>query len=240
MNIAISGYGRMGKIIESLANERNHKIVAIIDNESDWKLKRDALAVADVIIDFSLPQAVTGNIDKAFGLNIPIVIGTTGWDKERENIIAFCKNHSKTLFFSPNYSIGVNIFFELNKKLAELMQNITAYDVGIEEVHHAGKIDKPSGTARKLAEDLLPLMPGKEKWVNFASGNPDDLSIISFREGNITGNHRVIYTSEKDVITIEHKALNREGFALGAVLAAEWVIGKTGYFEMKDMLNFNK
>jgi len=238
MNIAISGYGKMGKTIEKLALEKRYNILAILDNEKDWSVKHDSILKADVIIDFSLPMAVTNNIKKAFALNKPIVSGTTGWDNEKKTIVEQCTNQGKTLFFAPNFSIGVNIFFELNIKLADMLKAIPTYDVRIEEEHHTQKLDMPSGTALKLAKDLLPLMPAKTKWVNTNSKNKSDLSVISIRKDNITGNHRVIYTSDKDIISIEHHALKREAFAEGALMAAQWVRGKKGYFEMKDMLNF--
>lgn len=240
MNIVISGYGKMGKQVEKAALERRHKISAIIDTEEDWQKHSHALSEAAVIIDFSMPSVVVENIKRAFAMQLPIVTGTTAWDKERSNIIRQCREEGQTLFFAPNFSIGVNIFFEVNKYVAGLMSSLQQYDVHIEETHHIEKIDKPSGTAVRMAEDILKFHNHKEKWVNFAAAHKNELAVLSKREGGIIGNHKVIYNSAVDTLTLEHDAKDRKGFAMGAVLAAEWALGKKGYFEMKDMLNFNK
>jgi len=240
MNIVISGYGRMGKLVETVAKNRKHNITCILDNANDWSAKEKLIKQSDVIIDFSLPHTVVGNIKRAFEMNVPIVTGTTGWEKERKALIELCRQNNGTLFFAPNFSIGVNIFFEINKKLAALMNDFSDYNVSIEETHHTKKLDAPSGTAVHLADDIIEKLARKEKWVNFATADREKLAVFSQREGNIIGTHKVIYTSEIDTISIEHNAKDRAGFASGAVRAAEWCYNKTGYFEMKDMLNINK
>ncbi|MCL2417310.1 MAG: 4-hydroxy-tetrahydrodipicolinate reductase [Bacteroidales bacterium] len=220
MKIALLGYGKMGKIIEKIALQNNHEVVARIDNENDWGLMESKLKQADVTIEFSTPQTAIKNILRCFDLNIPIVVGTTGWDEQKDEILAYAKQHQKTLFYASNFSIGVNLFFELNKKLAEMMKNYTDYKVSMEEVHHLQKLDKPSGTAISLAKDL-----------------PLEISNIkSFREKDVFGVHTVLYESNEDIIEIKHEAKSREGFAIGAVLAAEWLIGKTGIYTMSDIL----
>lgn len=220
MKIALLGYGKMGKIIEQIALQNKHEIVAKIDNENDWNLTENQLKQIDVAIEFSTPKTAVKNILRCFDLNIPIVVGTTGWDEQKNEILSYAKQHNKTLFYASNFSIGVNLFFELNKKLAEMMKNHTDYKVSMEEVHHLEKLDKPSGTAISLAEDL-----------------PLKISdITSFRESEVFGIHKIIYQSNDDIIEIKHDAKSREGFANGAILAASWLIGKTGIFTMNDML----
>ena len=234
MNIIISGYGRMGKLIHETALCRNHKVTAILDNEEDWNdstLFKDA----DVIIDFSMPTTAVQNIEKSFLLQIPIVVGATGWYDKLDLIKETCINKNQSLFFAPNFSIGVNLFFQLNKYLSNLMKE-QPYEIQIKETHHTSKLDAPSGTAIKMAEDIINILPTKEKWTNFATSDKSELQIISERKDNIIGNHEVIFISDEDEIIIEHKAKSRKGFAIGALMAAEWLLGKKGVFEMKDML----
>jgi len=220
MTIALLGYGKMGKIIEQIALQNNHKIVAKIDNDNDWEQQQNQVKQADVAIEFSTPQTAVKNIFRCFDLNVPIVVGTTGWDDQKDEVFAYAKQHNKTLFYASNFSIGVNLFFELNRQLAELMKNHTAYSVHMEEVHHLEKLDKPSGTAITLANDL-----------------PINLSeIASHREHEVFGIHKIIYQSNEDIIEIKHEAKSREGFASGAVLAASWLVGKVGIFTMSDIL----
>jgi len=240
VRIIISGYGKMGKEIEKTALERNHSIAAIIDNNTDWEKLSPDPPVADVIIDFSMPDYVTGNIKKAFSLNIPIVSGTTGWFQQLPEIIELCREKNQTLFYASNFSIGVNVFFELNKRLAILMCPHKEYDVRIEETHHLQKLDAPSGTAISLADDILNLIGRKQQWLNNqkTDKNSNILHIKSNRIEDVTGIHSVFFESDIDVIEIKHTAKNRKGFALGAVMAAEWVLNKKGVFQMKDMLNF--
>jgi len=221
MKIALLGYGKMGQTIEKMALQKGHEIVAKIDNEKDWKRLENEVKQADVAIEFSTPQTVVKNMLRCFDLNIPVVVGTTGWHEQKDEIFLHCKQHQKTLFHASNFSIGVNLFFELNKKLAEMMKPYSDYNVSMEEVHHLQKLDKPSGTAISLAENL-PLKT---------------VDIMSIRESDVFGIHKISYESNEDIIEIKHEAKSREGFAKGAVFAAEWLVGKTGIFTMTDMLN---
>jgi 4-hydroxy-tetrahydrodipicolinate reductase len=238
MKIIISGYGKMGKEIEKVALQKSHEITLKLDNEEDWKNNNAVINDADVAIDFSTPETVVKNILRFFNANIPVVTGTTGWYNRFEEVTEQCEAQKQAIFFASNFSIGVNILFALNAKLAEMMRKYPQYDVKIEETHHTQKLDAPSGTAITLAEEIIKTDGTKTKWVN----NPTDintfLEIKSFREGNITGIHNVIYASEVDSIEIRHTAKNRSGFAHGAVMAAEWIQGRKGVFGMKDMLNF--
>ncbi len=236
MEIALIGYGKMGKEIENIALKRNHKISFKIDNEKNWKLSKEKLKNTDVAIDFSTPQSVISNIKKCFNANVPVVVGTTGWFEHLEEIKRLCKKTKQALFFSSNFSIGMNIFFELNKKLASVMSNYDDYDVTIEEIHHIQKLDAPSGTAIILANEIISNINRKEKWVNNKAQSENELEISSIRKNKVTGTHKVKYDSDVDSIEIIHTAKSRKGFALGAVLAAEFIYGKKGFFEMKDML----
>ncbi len=236
MKIALIGYGKMGKEIENIALKRNHKISFKIDNEKNWKLSKEKLKNTDVAIDFSTPQSVISNIKKCFNANVPVVVGTTGWFEHLEEIKRLCKKTKQALFFSSNFSIGMNIFFELNKKLASVMSNYDDYDVTIEEIHHIQKLDAPSGTAIILANEIISNINRKEKWVNNKAQSENELEISSIRKNKVTGTHKVKYDSDVDSIEIIHTAKSRKGFALGAVLAAEFIYGKKGFFEMKDML----
>ncbi len=241
MNIALLGYGKMGQIIEQIALKKGHVIVAKIDCDDDWKRLENEMKQADVAIEFSTPQTVVSNIFHCFDLNLPIVVGTTGWNNQKDEIFSYCKQHQKTLFHASNFSIGVNLFFELNKQLARKMQNYSDYKVHIEEVHHLQKLDKPSGTAISLAEDLMANYPAKTSWVcDATSPEPvEALNIKTFREEEVFGIHEIFYESEEDIIEIKHEAKSRQGFAKGAVVAAEWLIGKTGVFTMSNLLNTN-
>jgi len=236
MDIVISGYGRIGKLIHETAVNRGHNIIAIVDNNEDWDIHLKEISKSDVVIDFSMPDCAIKNIERCFTLNIPLVIGTTGWHDKIDNIRSLCINKKQSLFYAPNFSIGVNLFFQVNKFLSGLMKGLPQYEVYLKEIHHTSKIDAPSGTAIKLAEDIIKTLATKEKWTNFATLNKSELQIISERKDNIIGNHKVIYFSDEDEITIEHNAKSRKGFAIGAVMAAEWLKDKKGFFEMKDML----
>jgi 4-hydroxy-tetrahydrodipicolinate reductase len=238
MKLILSGYGKMGREIEKIALERNHQIVAIIDNASDWELLLKNKTHADVVVDFSMPSVVIDNIKKCFSLNVPIVTGTTGWHDQADSIIKLCKSSNQTLFFSSNFSIGVNIFFEVNKRLAQLMNTQEQYEVAIEESHHLQKLDSPSGTAITLANDIIKNTNRKKNWVNSDEKKDTSICISSVRAENIIGIHKVSYDSPIDIIEIRHAAKSRRGLAIGAVIAAEWVAGKKGVFEMKDLLNF--
>lgn len=236
MNIVISGYGRMGKEVEAIALKRGHQLVARIDRTEEWELFEPAWSRADVVIDFSQPEVVVENMKRCFQAGIPIVTGTTGWDTALAEVKQACAEQSGTLFYAPNFSIGVNIFFRANQQLAKLMAGIEGYSTKIEETHHIHKLDAPSGTAIQIAEGILAQNPQFKKWVNADSDVASELSILSEREGEVTGTHEVVYDSEVDAITLKHQAKNRSGFAFGAVLAAEFVQGKQGVFTMDDLL----
>jgi 4-hydroxy-tetrahydrodipicolinate reductase len=236
MNIAIIGFGKMGKAINEIALSSGHKVVVVIDSEKDWTEKHTQLSLADVAIEFSTPDAVVSNIQKCFEMNLPVVTGTTAWEDKQEMIIKKCVDEGRALFVASNFSLGVNLFFKLNHYFSKLMNGFAEYDVKMEEIHHIHKLDKPSGTAKTLAGDILQNLDRKVNWVNAKSNNGEELSIISHRTDNVPGTHSVIYTSNEDVIELRHTALNRKGFAKGAVHAATWLIGKKGYFGMQDLL----
>lgn len=238
MRIILSGYGKMGKEVEKIALDRKHVITAIIDTENDWVGLMKNPPLADVVIDFSTPSTVIDNIKRCFNLNLPIVTGTTGWFNQLNNIKELCLLNNQSLFYSSNFSIGANIFFEINKRLAQLMNSQKQYNVKIEEIHHLQKLDAPSGTAITLANEIIKNMDRKKHWVNTRQTNEDSLEIISKRIENVTGIHQVFYESPVDSIEIKHTAKNRIGLAMGAIMAAEWLQGKKGIFEMKDLLNF--
>jgi len=236
MNIVVSGYGKMGKEVEAIAIKRGHQIIAKIDRPDEWEQMKVIWPTADVVIDFSQPEAVVDNLKRCFQAGVPIVTGTTGWYGQMEEVVHNCKAQKATLFYAPNFSIGVNIFFRANRQLAKLMAGTEGYSVQIDETHHIHKLDAPSGTAIQIAEGIISQNPSIKQWVNKVSDLPSALSILSKREGEVTGTHEVIYDSEVDVITLKHEAKNRSGFALGAVLAAEFVQGKQGVFTMDDLL----
>ena len=236
MKIIISGYGRMGKEVEAIALQRGHVIVAKIDRPEEWEQFETLWTQADVVVDFSQPDVVVENLKRCFKAEIPVVTGTTGWYGQMEEVARECKVQNGTLFYAPNFSIGVNLFFRANRQLAKLMAGVEGYSVHIEETHHIHKLDAPSGTAIKIAEGIMMENPQPEKWVNEISDKKSELSIVSKREGKVTGTHEVVYDSEVDTITLKHEAKNRSGFALGAVLAAEFVQGKLGIFTMDDLL----
>ena len=240
MKIALLGYGKMGQEIHKLAENRGHEIVMIIDNDEEWQDKGHLLKEADVAIEFTTPDSAVDNIMHCFEANIPVVVGTTGWIEDIEEIRQTCLNEHKSLFFSPNFSIGVNLYFELNRFLASLMAKWDNYEISIEETHHIHKLDAPSGTAIVLANDIIRYNERKEKWVKELQENPDEVGIKSYRSEDVPGTHVVRYESEMDAIVITHTAKTRRGFVLGALLAAEWIKGKQGFFEMKDLLNSQK
>ncbi|MGA3014383.1 MAG: 4-hydroxy-tetrahydrodipicolinate reductase, partial [Bacteroidales bacterium] len=235
--IAILGYGKMGQEIERIAISRKHDISLIIDSIEGWEKEGNRLQEADVAIEFSQPDTVLDNIYHCFDANVPVVVGTTGWYEDLEQVRKDCLERGQALFYAPNFSIGVNLFFELNRKLAVLMANRTDYEISIEETHHIHKQDAPSGTAIVLANDIIRITERKEKWVKRPSENPEELGIQSFRTENVPGMHKVKYESEVDYIEIIHSAKNRRGFAFGSILATEWLVGKKGIFEMKDLLS---
>ncbi len=236
MRIALLGYGKMGKAIEQEALERGHEISLRVDS-SNADFGADMLETSDLAIDFSTPDAAPKNIHKCFDAGIPVVVGTTAWDGEYPAIEERCEKEGRTLFHAPNFSIGVNLFFALNRYLASLMNGQEAYDVDIEEVHHKEKKDAPSGTAVHLAKDLIAALDRKTQWVKEKAEEPGALQVASERKDDVKGTHTVRYSSPIDDITIQHKAHSRKGFALGAVLAAEWVKDRSGIFTMQDMLD---
>lgn len=240
MNIAISGYGKMGKEIEKAAIAKGHIVSAKLDSLENWDKFELIIKKSDIVIDFSQPDVVVSNIQNCFARNIPIVVGTTGWENKKEDIKQYCLSNDKALFTASNFSIGVNILYEINKLLAQLLNNYPEYNIELEEIHHIHKKDQPSGTAIELAKQIIKLVERKKSWTLDDTTNNQDLIIESIREGEIPGTHMVRYSSDIDELEIKHTAKNREGFARGAVSAAEWLMGKTGYFEMKDLLGLNK
>ncbi len=235
MKIIISGYGRMGKAVEEVCRQRGHEIAAIIDNPSDWE-KTTLPSQDTVVIDFSMPGEAVNNILRCFRLRLPVVTGTTGWYNKLESVNKACAEAQGTLFYAPNFSLGVNILFHVNRLLAKIMASAEGYRPSISETHHVHKLDAPSGTALRLAEDILHQNPQLKEWKNSSDDNPHTLPILSFREDEVPGIHEVIYDSEVDRLTLKHEAKSRKGFALGAVLAAEFIKEKKGVFTMRDYL----
>jgi len=227
MKIALSGYGKMGKEIEKMAITKHHVIVAKIDCDEDWTKLGPEIVKSDVIIDFSQPNVVVENIRKSIDLNMPIVVGTTGWDNEKEKIRELCLAKNQALFVASNFSIGINILYEINKLLARLMNNYPEYDMAIEETHHIHKKDRPSGTAILIANQIIDLFKDKNQWILDKTNTPSDLLIKSLRKGEVPGTHIINYSSDIDEIEIKHTAKNRKGFAQGAILAAEWMMGNS-------------
>lgn len=235
MNILLIGYGKMGKMIEDIALLRNHNIAHVIDKEEDW----DNLDVKeiDVAIDFSSPYTVVDNIVACFNRNIPIVVGTTGWYGRLNEFRDLANQEQKGLFVASNFSIGMSIFNKINEQLAILMNAQPSYDVSIEEIHHIHKLDAPSGTAITLAETIIDNLDRKTSWeLDCQDEKPNVINVTAQRIGEVSGTHSVTYSSEVDDIIITHQAHNRKGFALGAVLAAEFMKGKTGFYGMKDLI----
>lgn len=238
MKIALIGYGRMGKEIEQIALSRGHSIVSIIDENNISDFESPEFRSADVAIEFTTPASAMNNFRKCFEAHVPVVAGTTGWLEHMPEIKKACESGGQTFFYASNYSIGVNIFFAVNKYLAKIMNNYPNYSVKMEEIHHIHKLDAPSGTAITLAEGIIENMDRKTDWHLETETKPEDISIHCIREGEVPGIHEVFYESEADIISIKHDAKNRKGFALGAVLAAEFTNGKKGFLSMNDMLNF--
>lgn len=235
MKIALLGYGKMGKTIERLAVERGHEIVLKVDNDIDnADLSQADLSQADVAIDFSVPDAAFKNISACFKKQVPVVSGTTGWLKRYDEAVEICKEQEAAFIYASNYSLGVNLFFELNRNLAKLMQRFSEYNVAIEEVHHTQKLDAPSGTAITLAEQIIE-NSDKTGW-QLDSARENEIPVTAKRIENVPGTHTISYNSEVDTIKIEHVAHSRDGFALGAIIAAEWLQHKKGVFSMKDVL----
>lgn len=236
MNIALIGYGRMGKEIERIALSRGHNIVLTIDKENLDRLTKENLKMADVAIEFSMPSSAFDNYSISMDAGVPIVSGTTGWLDRMDELKEMCNYKNGGFFYASNFSVGVNLFFALNKKLATLMQSFDSYDVEMEEIHHIHKLDAPSGTAITLAEGVIGNLDRKEKWELDKASDTSSIKIDAKREGEVPGTHTVKYFSDVDEINITHEAYNRKGFALGAVLAAEFMNGKSGVYGMDDLL----
>jgi 4-hydroxy-tetrahydrodipicolinate reductase len=239
MRILLIGYGKMGQTIEKIAIERGHTIVGKIGINNQNDLYTYNGNNTDVAIEFTQPEAAANNLTHCFKNNIKVICGTTGWLNEKSVIDQICIDNKSAFLYGSNFSIGVNIFFHINKVLAKIMNNFPAYDVEMEEIHHTQKLDAPSGTAITLAEGVIAGFKNKTQWVNESSNQKSDLFIKSIREGTVPGTHTTIYKSEIDDIEIKHTAHSRQGFALGTVVAAEWIENKTGVFSIEDMLKFN-
>ena len=234
MKIALFGYGKMGKVIDKIAKNRGHEIIyRIEENSINYDLKK-----VDVAIDFSTPKAAFSNINMALENSIPIISGTTGWLDHYNKAVKLCNEKNGAFLYASNFSLGVNIFFEINRQLAKIMNNYPEYVIKMKEIHHIEKIDAPSGTAITLAESIIK-ETDYQKWSLNKDFKENEISIEAQRLSDKTGTHEVIYKSDIDEIKIKHAAENREGFGLGAVIAAEWLIGKKGVFSMKDVLNIN-
>lgn len=232
MKIALLGYGRMGQTIEQIAIKRGHTIVLKVDkDDTNYDITQ-----ADVAIDFSIPDVAFNNISMCLSNQVPVISGTTGWLHDYDKAVALCQSKRGAFIYASNYSLGVNIFFELNKVLAKMMSNLKQYNISMEEIHHTKKLDAPSGTAISLANDIISNHNSYENW-SLDDKNEKTIPIIAKRIGDVPGTHTVTYESDVDTITMTHEAHNRDGFALGAVIAAEWIVGKTGIFTMNDVLN---
>ena len=236
MKIALIGYGKMGKEIEKIALERGHTVPLIIDINNQNDLSVSNLKDIDAVIEFSIPDSAYKNYLCCFDANVPVVSGTTGWLDKYSEIVEICNSKKKGFFYASNYSLGVNLFFALNKRLAQLMNPFPEYDVVLEEIHHTQKLDAPSGTAITLADDIVSSIDRKKTWCLNDFKSTDDLQIVAKRLGKVPGTHTISYDSDVDSIEISHVAKSRKGFALGAVLAAEFIKGKTGVYGMNDLL----
>lgn len=234
MKIAIVGYGKMGKIISEIAEKRGHEIVAKLNETPNI----ENLNNPDVVIEFSNPEVAFSNIKICLENKIPVICGTTGWLTRKSEIEKIASENNTAFLYGSNFSLGVNLFFALNEKLAILMKNFDEYNIQLEEIHHTHKKDAPSGTAISLAEGIIINNPKFDAW-KLDQTKENQLGIFAIREDEVPGTHSVFYRSEVDEIEIKHTAYNRNGFALGAVIAAEWIIGKTGNFSMKDVLFMN-
>jgi len=247
MKIALIGYGKMGRIIEKIASERGHQLALIIDENNRNEIAVKDLLEIDVAIDFSTPYSAIENIELCFQADVPVVVGTTGWYDQLEEVKERCIAGNKTLLYGSNFSIGVNVFFHINRLLAKAMNPYKQYDVQVEEIHHTHKLDAPSGTAITIAEGIIENTDDKIEWINDLVGEggevvpkKNQLLIESHRIEEVPGTHTVLYSSEVDQLEFKHTAHSRAGFALGAVIAAEWLQGKQGFYAVTDMFNFNR
>lgn len=235
MKVAIIGYGQMGKAIEHILLNRGHEVIARFGSSG---IDKDILATADVAIEFSKPETAFQNLLSCFDLKVPVVSGTTGWLDRYDEAVEICNEKKGALLYASNFSLGVNIFFEINKYLARIMDAHEQYDISMKEIHHTRKLDAPSGTAISLAQDVINQVKRKKEWALDVSKQASSLHIEAVRDGNVPGTHVLTYDSEIDTIEITHTAKGRTGFALGAVLAAEFLTNKQGVYHMKDVLNF--
>src|SRR5690606_16780550 len=247
MKIVLLGYGKMGQLIERFAVKRGHDVVLIVDEENRREITSADLRSADMAIDFSTPDAALENIELCFEAQLPLVVGTTGWYDKLQEIQQTCQETNQSLLYGSNFSIGVNVFFHVNRMLAKALNPYKQYDVQVEEIHHIHKLDAPSGTAITIAEGIIEHSDQKEKWVNSVEGDGEgvipkanELLIESLRIEEVPGTHTVLYSSEVDQIEFKHTAHSREGFALGAVIVAEWLLGKKVFFQVTEMFDFNK
>jgi len=247
MNIALIGYGKMGHIIERMALERGHQVPLIIDEHNRNNITVDDLLGVDVAIDFSTPHSAIDNILLCFDADVPVVVGTTGWYDQLSDMKEKCQTGNKSLLYGSNFSIGVNIFFHINRLLAKAMQPYKQYDVQVEEIHHTHKLDSPSGTAITIAEGIIENSDDKTEWVNDLVGEGEEvvpkknqLLIESHRIEEVPGTHTVLYSSEVDQLEFKHTAHSRAGFALGAVIAAEWLQDRKGFYAVTDMFDFER
>lgn len=236
MNILLLGYGKMGKVIEQIVLSRGHQVVGKIDISNRHELATFSRDNVDAVIEFSAPEAAYENLKWCMSKGLPTVCGTTGWLHHRPEIEQLCLENKAAFFYASNYSIGVNLFFRLNKQLAKLIAPYSQYSVHTTEIHHIHKLDAPSGTAITLAEGLIQQLSNKTEWVNTEEGTENQIPILSLREGEVPGTHIIRYDSEVDSIEIKHTAHNRQGFALGAVVAAEWLAPREGVFGMDELL----
>lgn len=246
MNIVLLGYGKMGQLIEQFSTKRGHSVVLVVDENNRPSITADDIRDADIAIDFSTPESALDNIELCFQADLPLIVGTTGWYDSLDIVKEKCVVGNKSLLYGSNFSVGVNLFFEINKKLAKLMSPYKQYDVQVEEIHHIHKLDAPSGTAITISEGIMESWSQKTSWMNNLIGDgtekiarPDQLLIESHRIEEVPGTHTVLYSSEVDQIELKHTAHSRAGFALGAVIAAEWLDGKKGFYQVSDIFDFN-
>ena len=238
MNIAIIGYGKMGHEIEKICRDRGHNIVCTIDAGEERKFDSEEFKSANVAIEFSSPQSALSNYKRAFASNVPVVSGTTGWLDNIDDVKKACEKEGQTFFYASNFSLGVNILFAVNKYLASIMNDFPEYNVHVDETHHIHKLDAPSGTAITIAEGILEAVERKKEWKLDEQKSDNDLQINAYREGEVPGIHTIKYESEVDTIELTHDAKSRKGFALGAVVAAEFTANKKGFLGMEDLLPF--
>lgn len=236
MNIALIGYGKMGRQIHEIARNKNHQIVCIVDEDNSEEIDSDAFREADIAFEFTKPESAVQNYLEAFKQNVPVVSGTTGWLQHWDLVSDACRKENGAFFYASNFSLGVNLFFKINRKLAELMSGFPEYQAHIEEIHHTNKLDAPSGTAISLAEQILEFNEKISDWELNPYKKHNNLPVFSIREGKVTGIHSVNYVSEIDKLTIRHEAFGRKGFAMGSIIAAEFLLKKKGVFGMDDLL----